>query len=283
MVAGAGPLLHSSSRFPEFQHFRQTPFYTVRSLHDVLVDPFGSWAGAWSAYRPAFLEYLSVPLLVVTAAGVLLAWRRDPRLTALLFAWIALPLGVALTFASHPFPRYVLYVTPPMIVLMAYALVFAYAWARRRLSPAAASLSCVAAATLLFLPALRLDARILVDPATARYPGLDDRYVTGTSGGAAWPAVAEEIRQRAGGRRVVILGASGIPGTLRLLLGHGSRYVFVRGGSALAPQARFAVVDEVPFTDPQAFALMRSEHLVLIRRFARPRGGAVVELYERRP
>ena len=41
MVAGAGLLLHSSSRFPEFQHFRQTPFYTVRSLHDVLVDPFG--------------------------------------------------------------------------------------------------------------------------------------------------------------------------------------------------------------------------------------------------
>ena len=220
---------------------------------------------------------------MVTAAGGLLAWRRDPRLTALLLAWIALPLAVALTFASYPFPRYVLYLTPPMIVLMAYALVLAYAWAWRRLPPAAASLSWVAAATLLLLPALRLDARILRDPATARYPGLDDRYVTGTSGGAAWPAVADAIRQRARDRRVVILGATGIPGTLRLLLARDSRYVFVGGRSPLAPQARFAVVDELPFTDPQALALIQREHLVLVRRFARPRGGAVVKLYERGP
>ena len=47
------------------------------------------------------------------------------------------------------------------------------------------------AVALLLAPALRLDARVLAHPDTARYPGMDDlQYVTGTGGGSVWPAMA---------------------------------------------------------------------------------------------
>ena len=57
-----------------------------------------------------------------------------------------------------------------------------------RLSVSGAVAACL---LLVMFPALRLDARILGDPAEARYPGVDDsQYVTGISGGAIWPAAA---------------------------------------------------------------------------------------------
>jgi 4-amino-4-deoxy-L-arabinose transferase-like glycosyltransferase len=275
-------LLHASSRYPELEAHRATPLYTVRSVKDVLKDPFASWGTAWSAYRPAFFQYISIPLLAAGAAGTVLAWRRNPRLTLLLLAWIFVPLLISLSFAALPFPRHVMYLVPPAIALMALALVEGADWIRDRV-PGRAGLALTAlAALLVLLPALRLDWRLLAHPATAHYPGLDEKYVSGTAGGAPWPVFADEIRRRAPRGEVRIVDVGNNATVVRLKLGLDSRFVFVSRTPPEVARARFAITDELPgpFVNRELLATVRRQ-FTLVREFRRPHDGAVARLYER--
>jgi hypothetical protein len=61
------------------------------------------------------------------------------------------------------------------------------------------------------------------------------------------------------------------------------RYVFVTGSSPLAAQAQFSLDDtEIPFYDPDAVRVVREGDFEPIGRYARPRGGAVLVLSQRR-
>jgi hypothetical protein len=168
---------------------------------------------------------------------------------------------------------------------VAYGFVEGAAWARRTLPPRAAVPVIVAGVLLLWLPAFRLDARVLDRPATAKYPGRDDwQYVTGAPAGSQWPAVADAIRRFAAGKRVVVLSPTLDPSVTRLLLDDDSRYVFVGGDSPLAPQARLALTEEKPFIlDVKALEVMQQGQPRVIARFHRPRGGDLIELSELTP
>ena len=275
-------LLHASSRYDELEAHRDTPLYTVRSIKDVLTDPFASWGIAWHAYRPAFFEYISIPLLVAGAAGTVLAWRRDMRLTVLLLAWIAVPLVISLSFTTLPFPRHVVYLVPPAIALMALALVRGADWIAERVPGRAAPALTAVAAVLVLLPALRLDARLLAHPATAKYPGADQKYISGTAGGAPWPVFADEIRRRAPQGEVRIVDVGNNATVVRLLLGLDSRYLFVSRTPDDLARARFAITDELPgpFINRALLAQVERQ-FKLIHECRRPRDGAVARLWER--
>jgi 4-amino-4-deoxy-L-arabinose transferase-like glycosyltransferase len=281
MVVAAELVLRSSSRYEQLLEFREGVFYTVRSLGDALAQPGVGWDATWPVYRPALVGYVTLPLLGAALAGALLGLWRRPRPTLLLLAWVAVPFAVAVLFTTLPFPRHIMYVLPPAIVLMAYALVQAASWLARTLPAPAAAPAIIAAACLLLAPALRFDARVLADPATTRYPTNDDRqYVTGTTAGEIWPAVADAIRERARGRQVVILHPTADSNIIRFMLGTESRYEVVPGGSTLAPRAQFALYDQsTGFVDGAAHSLARARGFVPVRRFSRPRGGAVLTLY----
>jgi 4-amino-4-deoxy-L-arabinose transferase-like glycosyltransferase len=281
MLIAAQLVMRASSFYPLYQASRSGNFYLVRSFGDVLGDPFAAWGTAWAQYRPALVQYVSLPLLAVGALGAVLSWRRQPRLTLLLLAWLALPLLTSLTFAVLPFPRHIMYLLPAGVALIAYGLVEGVDWLRRRVSPRFAILVCALAVLIVLLPALRMDARVLANPDSARYPAADDHMVTHASGGYPWPAVADEIRRRVRAGKLVILSSSANPTIVNFLLGPDPRYTFVRGSSPLAKEADLALADETPFADVAALGIMQKGHFRVVRRFARPRGGAVVTMYAR--
>ncbi len=285
MVVGATLMLHLSSRYPVYEEARKDPLlYTVRSIGDVLGDPFAELGNTWRAYRPAFGGYVTLPLIALALAGAVLGLRRLPRLTLVLLGWILLPLTVSLLFSTLPYPRHVMYLLPAAIVLMAYAIVAGVGWARNALAPGVATAACVLALGAIMAPALLLDARVLAHPATTRYPGTDDlQYVTGTGAGSVWPHVADTIRERAVGPQVVILTTRSYSQVLEMLLGPDPRYVFVDGKSPLAPKAQFSLDDpQIPFYDPDAVNVVNDGDFVQVGRYPRPRGGAVLKLLERR-
>jgi hypothetical protein len=282
MVVAAELVLRSSSRYEQLVEFREGVFYTVRSVGDALAQPGVGWDMTWPVYRPALVEYVTLPLLGAALAGALLGLWRRRRPTLLLLGWVALPFAVAVLFTTLPFPRHIMYVLPPAIVLMAYALVQAARWLAQTLPPRAATPAIAAAAALLLLPALRFDSRVLADPATTKYPTNDDlQYVTGDGGGAVWPAVADAIRRHGRGRQVVILHPRANVDILRFLLGPDSRYEFVLGSSPLAPRAQLALYDDTPFVDGAGVEMTKRLGLVPVQRFERPREGASVTLYAR--
>ena len=138
MAAAAYVVLRSSSRYPDFEKARENPLlYTVRPLGDVLRDPFGAVGPAWSAYRPAFAGYVTLPLFAAALAGAVLALRQHWGLALILLAWIFVPFTVAMLFSTAPFPRHVMYLLPPGIVLAAFALVEGVQLARRLMPRAA--------------------------------------------------------------------------------------------------------------------------------------------------
>jgi 4-amino-4-deoxy-L-arabinose transferase-like glycosyltransferase len=281
MMVLADRLMHISSYYDEFQKWRSAGFYTTRKLGDVISDPFGSWDASTHAYGPAFIEYMTVPLLIAAGIGALIGYRHRRRITLLLAAWIALPLLISLTFAALPYPRHVLYLLPPFLVLAAYAAVEGVRFARERLSPGAATLAIAGVGLLALSQALLLDGRVLAHPDTGPYPGLDQRqYVQ--LGGHPWEPINDVIRERARGDRVVILSLASRPDTLQMLLGPSDRYDFVTGKSPEAAQAQFAVFDHSnPFVDIQAKSVLQSAGLREIGTYGRPDGGPDVTLYQR--
>jgi hypothetical protein len=252
--------------------------YPTRGVGEALSSP-GRWMEEnWPGYRAALGGYVTVPLLLVGAVGAGLVLRRRPAVGLLLSAWFVVPLAASVLLVTVPFPRYLLPAMPPLVVFVAYGLVAvltaAAAWARdRRLGPAVAP----ALALLLFLPALAFDVRVVADPATARYPGLDDeQYVRGWTSGHPWPPLAEEVRERAAGRPTTVALGEFHSRELELLLRDEPHIHLVRAGDAPDPAARLGVENLAP--------LPRGDGLLGWRpvwRYERPRGGTPLVLYER--
>jgi 4-amino-4-deoxy-L-arabinose transferase-like glycosyltransferase len=286
-VVGAELLLRSSRYWATGQAFNRR-FPLVRPLDQVLSHPFATTSHAWSVFRPAVVGYVTIPLIVVAVVGAALAWQRGRALTALLVIWAAVPFGAALMLTLNPYPRHIMFALPPLLVLVAYAIVQFGSWCQHHLRAKIAVPVCTAVVGLLLLPTFIFDGRVLAHPVTARYPGLDDlQYVTGIPAGGAWPSVVRAIRRRGVGRRVVVFVAQADPNVIRFLLSSDpqsprSRYDVVVYGNPLVADAQFAVVDQLPFVNQPALRFIARHDFVVMGRYARPRGGPAVTLYERR-
>ena len=145
--------------------------------------------------------------------------RSRPRLTIVLLAWVVLPFVVALTFGTLSFPRHVMYVMPPLLVLMGLALVEGFKRVQRETRTRIARPLYAVGVLLLLTPALIADARFIDDPVAAEYPGPDDeQYVRDTQAGKPWPDVADSIERRATGSRVIVVTDRAYPDVIRWLL-----------------------------------------------------------------
>jgi 4-amino-4-deoxy-L-arabinose transferase-like glycosyltransferase len=146
--------------------------------------------------------YWTLPVLALAAGGLLhAAWRRS-RPGLLLGGVVALPLLAFLAISTLWFPRYLVFLTPPLVILAGAALtaLVRAANARRLL---------VAAVALALLPALRFDALLWTDPTRAPLPAVERfQFVDG------WPSgyglrdtldfVRGQLRSHKGGVRVVL-------------------------------------------------------------------------------
>lgn len=275
--------MRSSSLWAHAEALRRIPIqYPVRPLSAALDDPRTALENSVPEYRTDMLAYFTAPLLLASLGGWVVLARERWRLALLLTVWIVVPLTAALLLPYSPYPRHIMFLTPTLVVLAGIGLArgvgFAAArWGRR---PAGAA-AIAAAVALAFTPALLLDARVLADPAGARYPGADTyQYVSGPSGGAIWPGVADEIRRRTGGRPTVVMKSAAVTFVLEFLLDDPD-ITFVYGDDPRAKRAKLILQDTLPFPDPAGQPLLDSGRFRLVRTFHRPRHGFKVMLYER--
>lgn len=285
-IVGAEFILRSSHYYPNYQNAHAIGFVKARTLHQVLADPFGpTTRQAWWVVRPALLGYVTIPLLIAAALGAAQVWRRNGRLALLLVVWVLFPFAVALLFTTFPFPRHVMYVLPPAIVLMASALVRSGRFLSGVVPTRLRMATCAVAGGLVLAPAGLFDGSVLAHPRTARYPGLDEwQYVTGYPSGGVWPAVADTIRRVVTGPHVVVLTPLGSPMILGFLMQSSPRYHFIWSIQPAAPSAQLILREVVPpFPDPKTDAIMAHGHFVLVRQFQRPNHGTAVRLYQRAP
>lgn len=107
---------------------RLSPFYYiinekntifVYSFHDWLIHPFQFFPNNLQAFFDWFFVYSTPPFLVLIALSILGKNRREKLL---LFSWFIVPLVGLAVFGRTLYPRFILFMTMPMLVLAAYSL-----------------------------------------------------------------------------------------------------------------------------------------------------------------
>lgn len=276
LAIGVAGLAYSTMLLSEYyDDFRAAQEPTVTPAHsfgDGIRD-LGHWLDHnVPPYADALLGYFTLPVLALCALGAVIALRERLRPALVVAIWAAAPIGAAVLLADVPYPRYVLTAAPPLVVFTGIGgvVLVEWIWARGGVFVAAA------AATLVALPALAFDARVLLDPKTASYPSRDDSlYATGWPAGSPWPMIADELRRRAGsGPALVVLGEHH-PIAVQLLLLDAPRLTFVRLDDPQAGSARFGVENDEPLPDPPGVIRWRR-----VWSYQRPRGGLTASLYE---
>ena len=147
------------------------------------------------------LTYLTLPVVLLALAGLLLDGRERPRPVLFLSTLVLLPVLAFAAVSTLWFPRYLVFVIVPALLLAARGLVrlqqHVPRWAHAFLFVSALA------------PALRLDRDILLEPSRAVLPDIDRAQFVlgwpsgyGTDGTVAF--VREELRHHPGGLTVVV-------------------------------------------------------------------------------
>jgi 4-amino-4-deoxy-L-arabinose transferase-like glycosyltransferase len=293
-------LLRTSSLWDRAQAIREVPLlYPVRDVHDALADPWRWTRQNWPVYRDTLTGYVTLPIAAAALAGFGIMLRERPRPALVLAGWFAVLLVAALLLPISPYPRHALFVVPILLVFAGVGLARGAGELYRRIaalgpggpghglsaggSPGArvaAAVVTAAALALVVAPAAVRDVRIVDEPATAHYPGRDDvQYVTGVQAGTPWTEVRRLVRRETPPGEPVIRSHAAVE-VLDLLLD--GRNPFVFADRPAAARARLLIRDELPFPDTAGDRLLARGQFRLLARVHRPRGGAVVLVYERR-
>jgi len=162
-------------------------------------------------------SYWTWPLVIAGLLGLALGVlrRRGPEL--LLAAASLVPVAVFVSFSFYWYPRYILFATIPFLVLAARVLALLAETAAVR-SP---SWMLAPLLALALIPAIRFDAALLEDPATAPLPKLERfQYVDGFSSGYGTAEAVAWIRGQLAARPgETITVAAQTPGRRTLFLG----------------------------------------------------------------
>jgi 4-amino-4-deoxy-L-arabinose transferase-like glycosyltransferase len=132
--------------------------------------------------------YWTLPVLLLGLTGVALAAVHRSRPALLLAAVVGLPLAALMAISTLWFPRYLVFLTPPFMILAAWALDELLSGIQRlstRLAVPAPTVRLLFAAIVLaaVLPGVGRIAPLWIDPRGARLPDVDmDQFVTG------WPS-----------------------------------------------------------------------------------------------
>ena len=194
-------------------------------------------------------SYLTAPLLLLAAAGLVLAAVRRERGGSLLGLVALLPLIPFVAMAQIWFPRYVVFAGAPLLVLAASAVVAGAGALGTRLGPTAGRCALVGGLAFGLAAALPFDYALWTDPRRAPLPATDRfQFVEG------WPSgygirdtiafVKQELAARPQGLTVVIHTRS------QRTLGFASSVAF-----HYEPRVR---VEDLPLDEPRAIPVLES-------------------------
>ena len=282
-IAGVGYLVLTLSEYWDDYPQARRSLGTLRSFGEGVSHPLRWLEAAWADYRTELVGYTTVLVLLAIVVGIALALRRRVRLGALYLVWVLAVLAIDVLFLPNPFVRYLVPLAPLLAAFGGYGIVEGAAALARAVHRPANPFAVAALATVVVLPALIFDARVLANPATAPYPGLSrEEYATGWAAGTGWRPLADELRRRASDGPIVVASYGGLSEALPLLLRHDTDIRIVRAeGSQPGPEATADYVIEngsegTGLPEDIGYGSLRYAWV-----FHRPNGGSPIVLHQR--
>lgn len=150
---------------PFFYIVAQKDTIFVYPLNEWVTHPFRFFVGNFHGEFEWVWNYLSIPLTILAfgATVIRFSWWREK---ALLLLWWLAPISALALFGKVLYPRFVLFMTMPLVVLAAYAMV--KIWERLKSKWAA-----LVILSLVCIPNIYMSSQILLDIKHAKIPVSD--------------------------------------------------------------------------------------------------------------
>lgn len=126
------------------------------------------------------IAYTTIPMLLASLYGLLLMFKKNWRIALFLSAWLVGPMLGTILLARLFAPRYILFITPFVLLFAAYAIA-SLSTIRKRL---------LATLVVSVMP-LILVGKLLTDPIHFPYSHVDEGYVNGWSAGNGAKQIAD--------------------------------------------------------------------------------------------
>lgn len=177
---------------PYFHIVGQKNNVFVFSLSEWFNQPFRFFAGNLRGMFDWLRQYMTLPLFLAAWGSFIIKLPKE-RERLLLFLWWALPFAALANFGKVLYPRFILFMTMPLIPLAAYTL--SQIWRSRwRL-----------VGILLFIPALYISLGILTNPLTAHIPFADrGQFLDDWPAGGGVKEVVTYLRAQASERQIAV-------------------------------------------------------------------------------
>lgn len=199
VAAVLSQVLYSVLRLSPFFHMvSQKDNVFVFSLGEWMNQPFRFLEGNLKGMFDWLREYLTAPVFVAAMLPLFMRWEKM-RERVLLYFWWILPFVALATFAKILYPRFILFMSIPLMLVAADALVRIMKRIHRPLVKAAVL-------TVLLLPSFVMSYRIVLHPQAAPIP-LSDRgqYIDDWPAGGGVTEVVAYIREVAKNEDVLVV------------------------------------------------------------------------------
>lgn len=247
-------VIYNIQRLSPWMHMigQKNAFFTV-PYSEIFLEPRRITNNFFDVWRWQF-AYTTLPVLIAALAGAFIMWRKNFQQFLLVAAWLIGPMLGTILIARLFAPRYIIFVTPFVLLLGAYALSFL----------SSLKLRLLAGIFVLLLPTL-LIARVIFDPINFPYVKVDEGYVNGWSAGNGTKQIAEwavaRINQTGQPLKIYTEGTFGIlPHGLELYADGKTNLLTIEG---VYPITTIPPVNILEFakTNPETYLLMNNTEL----------------------
>jgi len=104
---------------PWFYIIEQKNLVFIKTLGEVIKDPFMNLLPNLNGLLGMTFSYMTLPVTILIVAGLIFGFLRKDKKTVFLFLWFFLPFISLSIFAKILFPRFVLFMIPPLFIISA--------------------------------------------------------------------------------------------------------------------------------------------------------------------
>ncbi len=264
---------------PLFYMIGQKNLTFVLSFKEFFSHPFIFLQGNLRGLGGWLFDYLTVPVILLTLLASIWALRKKPALTLVLLFWFFFPFVALAAFGKVIYPRFILFMVPPLFILSAEFMVFLTQKIRQ-------AFILIILSLLFFSLPLYFDWQILTNPVNAPLPFIDREQFLDS-----WPAgfgVKETITflKEEAAKNEIFVGTEGtfglFPASLELYLSDNEN---VKTKGYWPAGTAFPELVGKAKTTPTYFISKETEkfdnpHLKLLFKYRRGRGNTFLQVFQ---
>ena len=173
-------VIYNIQRLSPWMHMigQKNAFFTVP--YDQIFAELGRLTNNWADVWRWQSAYTTAPTVLVAFVGAYMLGRQNRRWLLLILIWLFLPMLGTIAVARLFAPRYIIYVTPYLLLLAAYLLASLKTW----------DLRLRIFLLIVLLPGYLL-IRLITDPISYPYTSVDEGYVNGWAAGNGTRQIAD--------------------------------------------------------------------------------------------